>query len=536
MPLFKNLSNVNVGTTPDSGDGDLLRDAFIKVNDNFNAVYVNGQFVGYGSDSRLLPGYSWNGDKDTGMYRPGTGKISFALNGAESLQLDEAGTIKWYTKNLATEDYVVARLAAFTGGISGANISVAVSGGTANVTVNGLPVVSSLPTLGNYEGRIVYYSGDVWIFTKYPAGNGVTLPADSSIARLAGSDNRWVRFRGDLAFNVGAVKPQTAPEGTVFYETTNAKPYFFISGNWRTLSSVITSSAPSGLEVLITLPATNDPTNYSGRTVVVGSIAYIFISGAWKALSDYVSPSSSGTGISSGASLPASANVGELFRKTGTNAGLYLFDAGWNTLPQYVSNSRTATVKTLSALPSDVSVYNAGDLIIVGGTSYILNTTKTAWSFYTPGGINGSITGVVLNAGQVGNVQIASNAIIDSKISANVITGGKLVSNTITTREIGPLAITSEKLAPNAITTGKIQPGSITGTDVAGNSIQGSKIVSGTIGRDKLAPNVFNNITVTANTLSEISSSAGTITSGIFRSTDGRMVIDLNSKFIRIEI
>lgn len=536
MPLFKNLSNVNVGASPNSGDGDLLRDAFVKVNDNFNAVYINGQYVAYGSDSKLLPGYSWNGDKDTGIYRPGTGKISFALNGEESLALDEAGTIKWYTKNLATEDYVVARLAAFTGGISGANISVSVAGGTANVTVNGLPVVSSLPSIGNYEGRIVYYSGDVWIFTKYPTGNGAALPADASIARLAGSDNRWVRFRGDLAFNVGAVKPQTAAEGTVFYETTNAKPYFFISGNWQTLSSVITSSAPSGLEVLISLPGVGDPANYSGRTVVVGSIAYIFISGAWKSLSDYVSAGTSGSGISSGTTLPATANIGELFRKTGTNAGLYLFDGGWNTLPQYTSNARTATVKTLSALPSDVSTYNAGDLIIVSGTSYILNTTKTAWTFYTPGGTGGSITGIVLNAGQVGNVEIASNAIIGSKVAANVLTGGKFVSNTVTTRELGPLAVTSEKLGPNAVTTGKIQPGSITDTEVAGNSISGSKLVSGTIGRDKLTPNIFNNITVTANSLSEISSSAGTITTGIFRSTDGRMVIDLNSKFFRIEI
>jgi hypothetical protein len=34
----------------------------------------------------------------------------------------------------------------------------------------------------------------------------------------------------------------------------------------------------------------------------------------------------------------------------------------------------------------------------------------------------------------------------------------------------------------------------------------------------------------------DIMVNAGTITSGILRSTDGRMVIDLNSKFIRIEL
>lgn len=537
MAASKNLSNVLVGTTPNSGDGDLLRDAFIKVNDNFNSLYTGGQVVGYGSDSKLLPGYTWQGDKDTGMYRQASGVIGFSLNGADSLILNENGSLKWYSNELATESYVLARLAAFTGGVSGANITVVTGSGTANVTVNGIPVVSSLPSLGNYEGRIVFNTGDVWVFSKYPTGNGTGLPADSAIARLAGSDSRWVRFRGDTAFSIGAVKPQTAPEGTVFYETANAIPYLFISGQWKTLSSVITSSAPSGLEVLVSLPTVGDVANYSGRTVVVGSIAYIFIGGAWKNLSNYVSGSSAaGGGISSGGSLPATANAYELFRKTsGIDQGLYIYAGGWNTIQQFTANTGTARVRTLAALPSDVTLYNPGDLIIVGGTSYILRTDKTSWDFYSPG-VSGTVTNIVLNAGQVGNVQLSSNAVITSKIAANVIIGEKLVSNTITTRELNDLSVTSSKLGANAVTTGKIQPGSITGVEIASNSVSGTKIVSGTITRSQLVANIFTGVTVTANALSEVSQNAGTITSGILRSSDGRMVIDLNSKFIRIEI
>ena len=47
MATSKNLSNINIGTSPNSGDGDLLRDAFIKINENFNDIYNNGQFVTY---------------------------------------------------------------------------------------------------------------------------------------------------------------------------------------------------------------------------------------------------------------------------------------------------------------------------------------------------------------------------------------------------------------------------------------------------------------------------------------------------------
>ena len=35
MPNTTNLSNVNVGSSANAGDGDVLREAFIKVNANF---------------------------------------------------------------------------------------------------------------------------------------------------------------------------------------------------------------------------------------------------------------------------------------------------------------------------------------------------------------------------------------------------------------------------------------------------------------------------------------------------------------------
>jgi hypothetical protein len=536
MPVQRNFSNVNIGTAANSGEGDLLRDAFTKVNENFNSLYTGGQFLAFGTDGRLTPGYAWANDKDTGMYRLGAGRIGFTLNGAEALNLNEDGTITWYSASLATQNYVNTQLNNFTGGVSAANITVVVGTTSANVTVNGIPVVASLPTLGNHEGRVVFNSGDVWIFTGYPVGNGGGLAANPSIARLAGSDYRWVRFRGDTALSIGTVKPSTAPEGTLFYETGNAKPYLFLSGSWRTLASIVTSSAPAGLEVLLSLPSVGDVDNYVGRTVVVGNFAYIFISGQWKLLSEYVSGATSGGGISSGSSLPASANVGELFRVTGSGAGLYIYDSAWKTIPQYTANTVIARIPTLAALPSDVTYYSAGDLIIVGSATYILNSTKTSWDFFTPNSGSGTITGVSLNPGQVSNVELAANAVITAKIASNTIIGSKLVSNTLTTRELSDNSVTAAKLGANSVTTTKIQDNSITGIKLAANTVDGAKIVTGTIGREQLAPNIFTGVSVSANNLAEISTNLGTITSGVLRSTDNRFVIDLNNKSIRIEL
>jgi hypothetical protein len=537
MPSLKNLSNVNVGTTANDGTGDLLRDSFVKINNSLNSLYTGGQVTSFSNDNQFAPGYTWENDKRTGFYNPATGEIGVALNGQEGLYLNQDGTITWFGSALSTKGYVDSQITSFTGGISAANIVVTTGTGNTTVTVNGVPVVSALPTTGNSQGRIVFYLGDVWIYSSYPAGNGTGLAADAAIARAAGSDSRWVKFRGDTAITVGSVRPATAPEGTLYYETANALPYFFISGAWKTLSSVITSSAPSGLDVLSVLPGTGDPSNYSGRTVVVGSVAYIFIGGAWKTLSSYVSGAGgSGSGISTGDTLPGTANAYTLFAKTGTNPGLYIYDGtAWTTIQKYSSNTSTARIQTLSALPSDVTYYNSGDLVIVSGKSYILRTDKSVWDLYSPGA-NTTVTNIVLNAGQVGNVELAANSVTNSKIVLGAVTGDRIADNTITGRQILDLSIGSSELSPNAVTTGKIQAGSITDREIAGNSISGTKIISGTITKSQLSANIFNNLNVTANALSDVSQNLGTIVSGAIQSIDGKMVIDINNKIIRIEL
>ena len=535
MPTTKNLSNVNIGTTPNSGNGDVLRDAFIKVNTNFNALYTNGQYVAPNDDNKLNPGYSWNTDKDTGMYHYGAGKIGFSLNNQESLILNDSGSLKWFGKEVSTQDYVIAQLASFTGGLSAANIVVNTGSGNVSVTVNGVPVVSSLPTVGNSQGRIVFYNGDIWTYSSYPIGNGIGLAADATIAREASSDSRWVRFRGDQAITIGAVRPSVSAEGTTFYETANAVIYMYLSGQWKTLSGLITSNAPSGLDVLVSLPSVGDPNNYSGRTVVVGSTAYIFISGAWQSLSNYINASGTGNGISFGDTLPVTANVGELFRKTSTNAGLYIYDNGWTTIPQYTGNTGTARIKTVSTLPADVTNYNGGDLVIASNTTYILNVDKSQWQIFSPGA-NTTATSIVLNAAQVGTRELANASITFNKFIANTIPGSILVANTITAREIADNAIGSLELSDNAITSTKIQSGVITGREIAANSIPGSKLYPGSITSRELSTVSINASAISANALSDISQNAGTISSGVIRSTDGKFIIDLNSKFLRIEL
>lgn len=544
MAKLKFLSNVNVGLVANDGTGDLLRDAFVKINTGLNSLYNNGQITTYWPDTKLTPGFTWDDAKNTGIYRPTKGKIGFTINGNDTLILSDDGDITWFASKLATETYVENRLSTVTGIVSGGGAPGGPPGGPPGspTTIPGIPVVDLLPTAGNYEGRFALFNGDVWIFTCYPPGNGAGLPANPEIGREAGSDCRWTRFRGDGAVTVGNVRPDTGVEGQTFYEASTNTLYLFVNGQWKTYASVLTPDAPAGLEVLSSLPAVSDPNNFEGRTVVVGNSVSIFINGQWQSLSQYLTPAASGA-VSSGNNLPATSGAakGDLFRKTGTNAGLYIFDgAAWKTIEQYTEASKTAGIRTLPSLPTNLSAYNVGDLIIVNNNLYILTENQLgarSWAFFNPSNASGGIiTAVSVTAGSIGADEIASNSIRGYHIVGRTITANLIATNSITANEIAVGAITANNIGANAIIAGKIAAGAVGADQIAAGAITADKIGVGQITAGKLDAGAVTAENIQVSSLSTLTQNAGIITAGILRSGDNKMIIDLNNKFIKIEL
>jgi len=555
MAKLKFLSNVNVGLVANDGTGDLLRDAFIKVNTGLNSLYNNGQISTYWPDTKLTPGFTWDDSKNTGIYRPAKGKIGFTINGNDTLILSDDGDITWFASKLATETYVESRLSTVTGVISGGPPGSGPPGGPGgppggpgeipgdgSTLIPAIPVVDVLPTAGNYEGRFVLFNGDVWIFTCYPPGNGAGLPANPEIAREAGSDCRWTRFRGDGAVTVGNVRPDTGVEGQTFYEASTNTLYLFVNGQWKTYASVLTPDAPAGLEVLSALPSVSDPKNFEGRTVVVGNSVSIFINGQWQSLSQYLTPAASGA-VPSGNNLPSTSGAakGDLFRKTGTNAGLYIFDgATWKTIEQYTEASKTAGIRTLPSLPTNLSAYNVGDLIIVSNNLYILTENQQgvrSWAFFNPSNASGGIiTAVSVTAGSIGAAEIAAGAVTADKIAAGAVVSGKIAAGAISANEIAAGAITADKIGAGAIIAGKIAAGAIGANQIAAGAISADKLAAGSVTAGKLAVGAISAENIQATSLAVISQNAGTITAGVLRSGDNKMIIDLNNKFIKIEL
>ena len=72
----------------------------------------------------------------------------------------------------------------------------------------------------------------------------------------------------------------------------------------------------------------------------------------------------------------------------------------------------------------------------------------------------------------------------------------------------------ANQIAANAITAGKIAAGAVTATSISAGAITADKM--------------------TVTSLSSMTSNIGTITAGVMQSSDGKMIIDLNNKYISI--
>ena len=314
MANSKNTANVLVGTTPNDGQGDLLRDAFVKINSNFTSLYNNGQFLA-NTDSKAIPGYAWENDRNTGFHNPEGGTIAASLNGSDFLILKSNGFISWRGTKLTTQTDLDNAILAISGGATG---------NTTISALTGIPVVDILPTTGNSEGRLVLWTNDYqiyiytngeWILLKEQlapnASSGIdivnTLPAvDNWEGRtvLRTSDETIYIFRNDAWVQllnyenptagidvVGSLPTTGNFEGRQVLLTTNDRVYIFVDNQWQAFNLFINPTEASliGVEIVDALPSTG---NFEGRQVLLttDNQLYLYKNGAWDSMSNYLNP------------------------------------------------------------------------------------------------------------------------------------------------------------------------------------------------------------------------------------------------------
>jgi hypothetical protein len=91
--------------------------------------------------------------------------------------------------------------------------------------------------------------------------------------------------------------------------------------------------------------------------------------------------------------------------------------------------------------------------------------------------------------GEIGESQIAANAVTADKILAGAITAGKIAANAVTADKILAGAITAGKIGASAVTAEKINAGAVTAEKIEAGAVTADKISGGTIDSAEIVMN-----------------------------------------------
>ena len=400
----------------------------------------------------------------------------------------------------------------------------------------GVENVSSLPTSGNYEGRMVLLSTDNKLYTYKNgawvsvipdiSGAGIekvdTLPtglgmADQGKIVFLKSDNKIYRWTGTAWISqVSAtdvtgflqesnfpsnLRPQEvvtslpgAPhiEGRLVYLTTDDKLYRNTGSGWTSATSTsdLTGTLGSNLfsnslrppEVVDSLPTSG---NFVGKLVVLTTDSKLY---RWN-----------------GSGWTKNIDTADL---TGTISDTQLAGMSAAKLIGQLNDSQIANIAAakIAGQLSDSQIANLSAAKIAGQlTSSQLQAIEAAK-------LLGTVSGTQIAASTITGANIAGGTIVGGNIAARTITGGNIVGATITGFEIVGDTITGAHIKGSTITGGNIVGGTITGGHIAANTITAGNLTAGIITAGYIASKA-----ITVDKLA-IGSTDNLITNGQFQS------------------
>ena len=375
---------------------------------------------------------------------------------------------------------------------------------------SGLEIVNVLPTTNLFEGRVVVYSGQLYVYHNGAwVSMAPSINASDVISGLYSNGVRAVEYLSTLP-TTGNV------EGRLVFNTTDNKLYIYHSGGWMLMSNYLTPDAPSGITVYATLPTTG---------IAEGTVAfqtsdsklYQYTHGAWVAV---VSASGAAATVAA-ASLTTAAfasgitpvEIASTLPTTGNFAGRMVFNTSDSKLYRWTGSAWTASVDA-SNITGQLSAGQLAANSVTAGTiaAGAISTDQIAANAITSGKIYaGAITGDKIAANAIDATKITAGTITGDKLAANTITAGQIQAGTIGATQIAAGSITADKFAAGALTAGTISAGSITSDKLAAGAVTAATIASGAITSDKLASNSVTAASIQAGAIGATQIAAGAI-------------------------
>ena len=436
MPTYS-VSNVNIGTIANDGQGDPLRTAFLKINQNFTNVYAYANLAYY--------------------------------NGVGNVVVGSGGNVIFE----GWPDITTTNLLILTGKL--ANIAPTNLGALANALANVATV--NLGALNNALATV-----NVTSLTNFTnVINTLTANASASNTKVA------------LVSNLSA---NGTSNGQAVYNTTDGGLYIWSGNAWISPGAAFTPTANSisGVEIFTTFSLPTGPgdgRDFNGRQGFYESNLYIKTNGAWSSYNSFITGSGTpvlSAGIITATELAAGSVIAGKIGAAAISAAEIQANA--------ITSNKIAA-NSIIAGKIDTGVITAVEI----AANAITATAIAANSIYTLALQAGAVTANIIAANAVTAVQIAANAVYANAIQSNSIETRMLRANIITAVELAANSVYAGALQANSITANQIAANAITSVELAANAVYAGAIQAGAVTANTIAANAITAVHVGANVI-----------------------------------
>lgn len=155
-----------------------------------------------------------------------------------------------------------------------------------------------------------------------------------------------------------------------------------------------------------------------------------------------------------------------------------------------------------------------------------------------------SVTAEKVKANAITTDKLAANSVTTEKLVTDAVTAGKLAANSVQARNIVALSITSDKIAANSVTTAKLRvtedmmvallkAHQIQAGDIAANAVTSDNIIANAINSGKIAANAVTSDKIVANAVTSDKILANSVTTAKLKVTEDMTVALLKAHQIQ---
>lgn len=366
----------------------------------------------------------------------------------------------------------------WTAAVPAADVSGALAAANFPSDLRPVELVSTLPTSGNFAGRMAYlttdsklyrYNGTAWTAAVQATDISGTLN-DAQIAALAAS-----KITGQLSASQIAALEATKITGQLADSQLAAISTAKLTG--QITSTQITDGAISTPKLAAGSVTAN---SLAANSVTASAIA---------------ANSISSTSLQSGSVTTAALAAGSV---TATAIAA-------SSISATALQSGSVTAASIAAGSIQASALAANSVT----SSAIAANSISATALQSD-----SVTAGKIAAAAISTAALQSGVITADKLAANSVTASAVAANSISASALQSDSVTAGKIAAAAISTAALQSNVITSDKIAASAIQSTHLSSGSVTADAITAGAVTAAKVSVTNLSAISANLGTITAG----------------------